>query len=95
MGKKRTLKDADDEIKALRSQLAAAGVAGHEDAEPVLYPRALYKQVTPSAKYPNGYQVRRVADEEAEAQLRSGPDGEGWKDSPEGMAPAVPFGHHE
>ena len=68
---------------------ASAGV--DDEAEDTTYPKALYRKVRPSVKYPNGYETRRVKDETQEADLV----GQGWKTSPEGMAPEFPHGHQD
>ena len=82
MAKKRTLKDAEAEIQALRDQLSAAGAAPDPDAPPKeVFPCVMYRKVKKSDKYPNGYEARRFRDEEAVAKA----DRAGWKHTPEGM----------
>lgn len=62
-----------------------------EDSGSTDFPKSMYRKVKPSAKCPNGYEVRRIEDEEELAKL----DDKIWKDSPEGMTPDVPFGHKD
>jgi hypothetical protein len=68
--------------------MAADAAVG--DDEEGRWPKAKYKKQAVSARFPNGYEVRRVYNEEQEAAL-----GDGWKDSPEGMDGEVPFGHQQ
>ena len=74
-------------VTANRAQ-AAAGAAVPEPEG--FAHKAKFRKTTPSAKYPNGYETRRVTSEAQEAAL-----GEKWKDSPEGMMPEYPFTHQE
>lgn len=82
---------------AARAKSAAGRAAApsapkaNEDDGPALYPKAKYRKVKQCAKYPNGYEVRRVEDEEADALL----DDKVWKDSPEGMNGDLPHGHKD
>ena len=47
------------------------------------YPTAVYRKLKkPTLKWPNGYEVKRVASETERRAL-----GKEWKDSPEGMDP--------
>ena len=66
--------------KTMARQAAPAAPAAGTDFQ--RFPAVKYRKVKPSVKYPNGYEVKRVADEAEEAAL--GPE---WKDSPEGMSP--------
>lgn len=50
-----------------------------ESGEAQEFPKTKYRRTPVSAKYPNGYEARRVEDAESEARL----DAKVWKDSPD------------
>ena len=78
-------------VVANRAKEAAGRTPAKDPDAPIQeFPTVMYRKVTPTAKHPNGYQPRRVADEAALSAL-----GPMWKSSPEGMTPDVPFGHQE
>lgn len=68
---------------------AAADI--EEEGQPV-YPKVFYRKVKPSPRFPNGYEPRRVYDDVEEQKLV---EDKAWKDTPEGMSPALPHGHRD
>ena len=77
MAKKKTAQEDADAI----DRAAADDTFPH-------FPRAMYKKQRPNKKYPNGYETRRVENEDEQARL--GPE---WKESNAGMVPEFPFTH--
>lgn len=83
-------KSVQGRTKITAARPAAPDTVEDEEVVDTAYPKVKYRKVKPSAKYPNGYETRRVADEKAEAKLSAD-----WKDSTVGMAPEFPFGHQD
>jgi hypothetical protein len=79
---KKTLADAQAEIEELRRQLAEAQSGGADDAAPVgeEFPKAMYRSAKVTEQRPQGYEVRRVNNEEEQAAL-----GDEWKESPDDL----------
>ena len=69
MAKKRTLNDAEQEIAALRAQLAAAGQGDGEAAPAQRFPTVLYRRAKTTEKNPNGYEPRRVGVRDGDGKL--------------------------
>lgn len=73
--------DADtlrNRVRDLESQLAAAGSAALDTAPVQAYPAVKYRKALITPRTPNGYEVRRVADEAEAARLPAG-----WVDTPD------------
>ena len=66
---KRSLKDAEAEIAALRAQLEAAGSAPADNPEFKRYPCVMYRKHKIDDKHPNGYERRRVQEVDAKGVL--------------------------
>ena len=94
MAKKRTLNDADQEIAALRAQLAQAGAGAADAPEVKLFPCAMYRKAKVTAQTPQGYEARRVNVKDAKGELDEAAcaaqvaqmEKAGWLHSPESFA---------